>query len=269
MRPLARLQNPESQAVYASYMVRLVCFYLRVLADEEQRIVRFREQQNEAAYAESQSASGSEGDSEEDDDGKGSEATSDSPRPRRTTRNKTQLDIVKDARELFTWTDKQKLCGIKLWDALDSDDKAAQTEALLALISLFVFTTYHPVALSTSLIQFLAVLRYNTDTDRLQTAKNYLYILAGIVYCVRVVAVKTLLPSSQRSTQTEQDCDCFIKMRQKYLADGSFSPISEIISMLAYGKHVGLNAGNSGNAHWSLDKETFYLNSQLIAISLT
>ena len=78
---MARLQNPESQAVYASYMVRFVCFYLRVLADEEQRIVRFREQQNEAAYAESQSASGSEGDSEEDDDGKGSEATSDSPRP--------------------------------------------------------------------------------------------------------------------------------------------------------------------------------------------
>lgn len=87
------------------------------------------------------------------------------------------------------------------------------------------------------------------------------------MYCVRVVAVKTLLPGAQRSTQTEQDCDRFIEMRQKYLADGSFSPISEMISMLAYGKHVGLNAGNSGNAHWSLDKETFYLNSRPIAIS--
>ena len=174
-------------------MVRFVCFYLRVLADEEQRIVRFREQQNEAAYAESRSASGSEEDSEEDDDGEGSEATSDSPRPRRTTRNPTQLDMAKDARELFTWTDKQKSCGIKLWDALDSDDKAAQTEALLASISSFVFTTYHPVALSTGLIQFLAVLGYDTDTDRLRTAKNYSYMLAGMVYCVRVVAVETLL----------------------------------------------------------------------------
>jgi hypothetical protein len=29
-RPLARLQNPESQTVYASYMVRFVCFYLRL-----------------------------------------------------------------------------------------------------------------------------------------------------------------------------------------------------------------------------------------------
>jgi hypothetical protein len=34
-RPLARLQNPESQATYAGYMVRFVCFYLRVVADEE------------------------------------------------------------------------------------------------------------------------------------------------------------------------------------------------------------------------------------------
>ncbi|KAF1922165.1 uncharacterized protein M421DRAFT_40317, partial [Didymella exigua CBS 183.55] len=34
-RPLARLQNPESQAWYAGYMVKFVCFYLRVLADEE------------------------------------------------------------------------------------------------------------------------------------------------------------------------------------------------------------------------------------------
>ncbi|KAL1640484.1 hypothetical protein SLS61_010254, partial [Didymella pomorum] len=120
VRPLARLQNPESQAVYASYMVRFVCFYLRVLADEEQRIVRFREQQNAAAHADCRSASGSEEDSEEDDNGEGSEADSDSPRPRRTThttrttRNQTQQDIVKDARELFTWTDKQKSCKIKL-----------------------------------------------------------------------------------------------------------------------------------------------------------
>ena len=158
MRPLARLQNPESQAVYASYMMRFVCFYLRVLADEEQRIVRFREQQNAAAYAESRSASGSEEDSEDNDDGRSSDTDSDSPRPRRITRDQTQQDTVKDARELFAWTDKQKSSGIKLWDALDGDDRAAQAEALLASIGSFVFTTYHPVALSTGLIQFLAVL---------------------------------------------------------------------------------------------------------------
>lgn len=116
-------------------------------------------------------------------------------------------------------------------------------------ISLFIFTTYYPIALSTSLIQFLAVLRINIDTDRLQTAKNYLYILAEIVYCVQVLALEKLLLEGQRNTQTEQNHNCFLAAQHKYLANSTFSPISKIISMLAYSKYIGLTAGNSGNTY--------------------
>jgi hypothetical protein len=153
-RPLGQLQNPESQAVYASYMVRFVCFYLRVLADEEQRIVLFRRQQAAAADLESCEETGSEEDStadnEEDSEDKeeGSKADSNSPQPRRRRCQQTQLDMMKDARKLFTWTDNQKSYAIKLWDALDGNDRAAQTEALLASISSFIFTAYYPVPLS-------------------------------------------------------------------------------------------------------------------------
>jgi superfamily II DNA helicase RecQ len=264
-RPLGRLQNPESQAVYASYIVKFVCFYLRVLADEEQRIIRFRQQQDPAADCESEQTSSSEADSGNDEEG--SEADDDSPRPRRRTRRQTQPDLMKDARELFTWTGDQKSWAIKLWDALDGDDRAAQTEALLASISSFIFTAYYPVALSTGLIQFLAVLGIDPDMARLRTAKNYSYMLAGMVYCVRVIALEKLLPKSQRDTQTEHDRNHFLEMRHKYLADGTFSPMSEMLNMLAYGKHIGLTAGNSGNAYWSEDKQTFYLNGRPIIIS--
>jgi hypothetical protein len=41
------------------------------------------------------------------------------------------------------------------------------------------------------------------DTDYLQTAKNYLYMLAGMAYCVRVLALEKLLLEGQRDTQTE------------------------------------------------------------------
>jgi superfamily II DNA helicase RecQ len=270
VRPLGRLQNPESQAVYASYMVRFVCFYLRVLGDEEQRIMRFRQRQDTAALSESSAAWSSEESSEEnseDDENEGSRANNDSPRPRRRTRSQQAPDLMKDARELFTWTAEQKSCGIRLWDALDGDDRGAQTEALLASISSFIFTTYYPVALSTGLIQFLAVLGIDVDTDRLRTAKNYSYMLAGMAYCVRVLALEKLLPGGQRDTQTEQDRDRFLAARHKHLADGTFSPMSEMISMLAYGKYIGLTAGNSGNAYWSEDKQTFYLNGRPIVIS--
>jgi hypothetical protein len=39
-RPLARLQNPESQTRYASYMVRFVCHILRIVTDEEARLAQ-------------------------------------------------------------------------------------------------------------------------------------------------------------------------------------------------------------------------------------
>jgi hypothetical protein len=37
-------------------------------------------------------------------------------------------------------------------------------------------------------------------------------------------------------------------------SDSLFSLMSKMISLLVYGKHIGLNARNSGNAHWSKDK---------------
>jgi hypothetical protein len=38
-------------------------------------------------------------------------------------------------------------------------------------------------------------------------------------------------------------------MRYRYLADGTFTLISKMLSMLAYGKYIRLTAGNLGNAY--------------------
>jgi hypothetical protein len=86
-------------------------------------------------------------------------------------------------------------------------------EALLALISSFIFTEYYPVALSTGLVQFLAVLGIDLEMACLRTAKNYLYMLAGTVYCMRVIALEKLLPASQRETQMIDSCNYFLSMR--------------------------------------------------------
>lgn len=37
---MARLQNPESQATYAGYYVKFVCYFLRIIADEQRRAIR-------------------------------------------------------------------------------------------------------------------------------------------------------------------------------------------------------------------------------------
>jgi hypothetical protein len=64
---------------------------------------------------------------------------------------------------------------------------------------------YNNMLLSYRLIQFLAVLGINLDIGCLYTVKNYLYILAGIVYYVRVLEVEKLLLLGQRSKQTVED----------------------------------------------------------------
>jgi hypothetical protein len=115
-------------------------------------------------------------------------------------------------------------------------------------------------------VQFLAVLGIDTEIKRLRTAKNYSYMLAGMVYCVWVLGVEKLLPAAGRDKQTKDNCDWFLEMRKKYLADGLYSLMSEMISLLAYSKHAALNEGNAGNAYWSLDKKIFYLNGRPIVI---
>ncbi|KAH7061898.1 hypothetical protein BKA63DRAFT_429663, partial [Paraphoma chrysanthemicola] len=66
-------------------------------------------------------------------------------------------------------------------------------EALLKALALFIFKPVSDRLFSSSLIYFLAVLGINSKINCLREAKHYSYILAGIIYCVRVLSVKKLL----------------------------------------------------------------------------
>lgn len=184
----------------------------------------------------------------------------------RQPRKKAQVDKIKNARKLFSQKNNQKALAIQLQLALDSSNQEAQIDILLDSLSSFVLTSYSNRALLSSLVQFLTILGIDTETKRLRTAKNYSYMLARLVYCVRVLRAKKLLPAVGRESQIEEDRDKFLEMRRKYLANGSYSPISKIISLLAYGKHAALNEGNASNTYQSLDKTIFYLNSQSIVV---
>lgn len=163
---------------------------------------------------------------------------------------------MKDARELFRWTRELKELVLELWAMLDSDaagkdeaERDAQLEALLSLLSLCFFTTTGDDPFNSGLVHFLAMLSIVGDLSRLHTAKNYSYMLAGIVCCMRVLSVKKLLPSAGRSKQTYKDQWRFSEHREKYLADGLYSPISKALSLLAYAKHITLAADNPSNAY--------------------
>jgi hypothetical protein len=265
-RPLARLQNPESQATYTNYVVRFVCYYLRIVGEEEL--------QSEEAPLQEDREEGSMGSSDAEDteseystdNSKDDNASEEGAQQHRKQRKQQQADKMKDARELFCWQENQKPLAMQLWLALDGSDREDQMFALLVSLSSFILVSYGNDVFSSGMLHYLAVLGIDTETGRLRTAKNYSYMLAGMVYCTRILFAGALLPAAQREEQTEEDRNRFLEMRKQYLADGSYSPMSEMISLLAYGKYIGLNAGNSGNANWSEDKKIFYLHGRPIVV---
>jgi hypothetical protein len=80
-----------------------------------------------------------------------------------------------------------------------------QIEALLNSLGLFILVTYLRELLSCRLIQFLTVLRINREISCLRTIKNYLFMLVGVVYCVRVLRLEKLLLIRQRDKQTKNN----------------------------------------------------------------
>ncbi|KAF2630555.1 hypothetical protein BU25DRAFT_456275 [Macroventuria anomochaeta] len=157
---------------------------------------------------------------------------------------------MKDAYELFSWQDSQRLRAMQLWAALDGNDPDAQGQALLNTLTSFASTYGKPF--SSGNVHFCAVLGVDSEMNRLRTAKNYY--------------VEKLLPSVCRDQQTNDDRKHFLKAGRRYLADDPYSRMSKTINMLAYGKHIALEAGNAGNAYWSKDKSVFYLRGQPIYI---
>jgi superfamily II DNA helicase RecQ len=282
-RPIARLQNPESQDRYCGYMKRFMCYCLRVWTSEQELSQR---QQSDASGAAStarddqsgsdDSSSDADSDSDEDDsednpddDGGDGEGVHQPEKP-----VATDIDPMQDARELFPWHGRQRQAVAELHDTLaekrdDADDDEVRIQKLAAVLRSFIFHRVGGQQFQSGLIHFLAVLGIDEQNNRLRRATDYSYILAGVVYDVRVLGAEILLPSAERAQQ-ENDLgsrEQFLRQRSRFLADGTGTPMSIMISLLAYGKYVAMNTGNTGSVSWSRDKQTLYFRGQLIELS--
>jgi hypothetical protein len=189
-RPMARLQNPESQARYASYMVKCVCYALRLAADAEARMIA-QESSCEVSDKDEDNTR-SRDNSDNKDDNNVSDGNDNRPANHQGSSQKKK-HLIKNAQELFHWTSRQKELVVALWEMLDSDandnaQRKAQLEVLLNMLVLFVFTLTGDKSFSSGLVHFLAVLGIDSNTNRLRKAKNYSYMLAGVVYCMRVLS---------------------------------------------------------------------------------
>ena len=81
---------------------------------------------------------------------------------------------------------------------------------------------------------------------------------------MRVIGAELLLPASRREDQGSNPRwrERFMRTRRDYLADGGNeggdTAMSELINLLAYGKHIALNTSNAGSVMWAADKQTIF-----------
>jgi len=234
-RPLARLQNPESQQRYTSYMSRLLCYSLRVLQSQREQ----ETQHDEGIGSASSDESADDRRSEDSvvDEGYGSQAG---------------IDVFKDARRLYPWQGRQRQLLERVQESITYGwIDGAQQEALLQWYESIIFQHVRGETFKSVVLHFLAVLGIHEEEFRLRQANDFSYMLAGVVYCTRVLGAEIILPARERDEQDEADDKRFRQSRDEHLSDGTFSVMSKMLSLLAYGKSIALRHNNAGTMSFS------------------
>jgi hypothetical protein len=68
-----------------------------------------------------------------------------------------------------------------------------------------------------------------------------------MVYYIRVIAVEIVLLLEEREDQDDEDDKRFKQTRDNFLADSTYSVMSKVLSILAYGKSIAMNHSNAGS----------------------
>lgn len=239
-KPFSRMQEKASQLRAARLWARLLCYCVRVVAAEAE------EEENEEDKAEEEKAPGQQ-------------------RPQRLPLG----SIV----QLFPWHGRQKLAAERLWLLLEEEEEedgsaavAKQRVYVVRLSQALIFQDVYNQPFSSALIHYLAALSVDPTASRLCTAAQFSSKLGSLLYCVRALAIEVLLPACDRAEQGAAKIERFCKQRAAYLVDGSYSPMSTMLSLLAYAKHISLRTPGSvaGSMWWSADRQTYFLKGRPI-----
>ena len=149
-----------------------------------------------------------------------------------------------DACTLFPWDDDLKEAVAMVW-------QVPCESTILHLSQALVFKKLYDAKFGCALIHIMAVLSIDRENNRLKEGNEYSFVIAGLMYMIRLVAAEARLPHRLRATQGEAEYEAFLTVRAEYLADGSRSVVGDVLSLLAYAKHIAKHHLNHGTAKWT------------------
>ena len=134
-RPLARLQNVESQQTYATYLARLLCYSLRVLhsCEEHEKLEVLADGQPPSDVDETSNYIPN-----DDSIGTGESDSHDSEDE--DFDSQPVVDVYEDARRLYPWHSEQRHLLRRVRDSIESGwGEKAQLDALLKFYNSLIF----------------------------------------------------------------------------------------------------------------------------------
>ncbi|KAI9824722.1 MAG: hypothetical protein M1832_001548 [Thelocarpon impressellum] len=123
--------------------------------------------------------------------------------------------------------------------------------------------------LQSPVMHFAAVLGIDREMIRLRMPINYTYRLAALPYIMRVLVAEFAWPAADRQDTTltvDRRVEQVMKIRRDWLTEGSFSPMSNVLNLLAYGKAIASQTGSRATVHWSSDRETLFYRTHAICM---
>src|ERR1700710_335475 len=149
------------------------------------------------------------------------------------------------------------------------------TSELMGLCRLVLVHDTSRISLYDSpLMHYLAVRGFDAESKSFRASFFYTPILAGVLWIARLILLEVAVPASpwpRLGLQGKAEIDSIPvrihQIRTAHLCEGSFGPVSSILTQLAMGKKNNTTHDTPSNIHWAEDFQTIYFGGMPVRLA--
>lgn len=178
----------------------------------------------------------------------------------------TNLAVVK-----FTEQQKEELDLLRvLYEARENGSMmVAEKKKRILLCSIrFIKQTVYEVGLP-ALVYFAGILGYEKETGTWRKPERYTNILAGILWCMRVLVLEYTLPNRNRDRLAEEELtplERFKLVRDQFLVEEADCPFATLHTLMNYGFVLAKDAVGRTGISWSANGQILYIRGQELSM---
>ena len=191
--------------------------------------------------------------------------------------NQRQWECVDEIRSLLEGEEEEKDVekdGEAMAVAVAKRDAKLITAVMDLIVNVVTQDTSKLSLYDSPLLHYLAVCGVNPTTKSFHTAFTYTPILAQVLWTVRLIMLEIALPLQaweelklHDRTRVGSVARRVHTIREKHLCEGSFSPASSILTLLARGKALNKDHWSESNIYWSDDRQTVFYKGVPVAVA--